>query len=65
MTLYVLDSDLKKGTEEQGSDVVYNFPEEFVRKGEIELKKDSRQPVKARFILKLLPSTENNTGAGE
>jgi len=58
MTLYIFDDDAQKGTEEQQREVVYNFPPEFVRKGEIELKNPD-PPVVARFKLielKLLPS---------
>lgn len=49
MTLYILDGD-EKVEGEPKREVVYNFPEEFVRKREIELK---GQPVEARF--KLIP----------
>jgi hypothetical protein len=52
MTLYILDDDTKKGQEEQSKKVVYNFPPEFVRKGEIELIKKPQQPAEAKFILK-------------
>jgi len=47
MTLYIFDED-RKTTEEQKRKVVYNFPEEFVRKNEIKL---IGQAVEARFIL--------------
>jgi hypothetical protein len=57
MTLYILDDDTKKGQQEQSKKVVYNFPPEFVRKGEIELK-NSQQPAEAKFILIPLPSDE-------
>ena len=52
MTLYIFDDDAQKGTEEQRREVVYNFPPEFVRKGEIELK-NPQQPAEAKF--KLIP----------
>ncbi len=47
MTLYILDDD-KKTTDQIRRKVVYNFPEEFVSKGEIVL---NQQPVTARFKL--------------
>lgn len=50
MTLYILDSD--PGSE-QRRPVVYNFPEEYVRKDEIVL---IGQPVEAQF--ELIPKTE-------
>ena len=52
MTLYILDDD-KKTTAEQRRKVVYNFPPEYVRRGEIML---NQQPVTARFKLTPLPS---------
>lgn len=56
MTLYVLDDDAKKGSQqEQRRKVVYNFPEEFVRKDEIRLK-SPQQPAEARFKLIRLTS---------
>ncbi len=56
MTLYILDGDEKKGPqEEQRRKVVYNFPEEFVRKDEIRLK-SPQQPAEARFTLIRLTS---------
>jgi len=54
MTLYILDKD-KTSTEELVRKVLYNFPEEFVRTGEIEL---LTTPVEARF--RLIPSTAEN-----
>lgn len=55
MTLYILDVDEKKGPEEeQPRKVVYNFPEEFVRKDEIRLK-NPQQTAVAKF--KLIPLT--------
>ncbi|MBC8469351.1 MAG: hypothetical protein H8D56_07755 [Planctomycetes bacterium] len=51
ITLYIFDDDKKKGPdEEQRRDVVYNFPEEYLRKNEIRLK---NQPEEAKF--KLIP----------
>jgi hypothetical protein len=50
MTLYIFDSDTKKGEEGQSKKVVYNFPPEYVRKGEIEL---VGEPATAEF--KLIP----------
>jgi hypothetical protein len=52
MTLYILDSDTEKGQEEQSKKVVYNFPPEFVEKGEIKLQ-NPQQPAEAKF--KLIP----------
>jgi hypothetical protein len=37
MTLYIFDSDIKQGQESQRKAVHYNFPEKYVRTGEIEL----------------------------
>ena len=55
MTLYILDDDKKWGPQEgQRRKVVYNFPEESVRKGEIRLK-NPEQSAEARF--KLIPLT--------
>ncbi len=56
MTLYILDEDKKKGPEEeQPRKVVYNFPEEFVRKNEIKLK-NPQKSAEARFKLIRLTS---------
>lgn len=55
MTLYILDGDAKKGSQEKRRKVVCNFPEEFVRKGEIRLK-SPQQPAEARFRLIRLTS---------
>ncbi len=52
MTLYILDDD-KKTAEPQRRAVVYNFPPEFVRRKDIELK--NPQPVEARFRLIPIP----------
>lgn len=62
MTLYILDDDIKKGTEEQRRKVVYNFPDEYVREREIEL---NQEPVEARFKLIPLASTETPSGGVE
>jgi len=61
MTLHIFDDDAKKPDEKKSREVVYNFPEEFVRKGEIELK-NPQQPAEAEFILIPLPSTETPPG---
>lgn len=60
MTLYILDSDAKKEPpdEEQQRKVVYNFPEEFVRRNEIRLQ-DPQQAAVAKF--KLIPLTSTKT----
>jgi hypothetical protein len=53
ITLYILDEDAKKGPEqEQTRRVVYNFPQESIRRNEIKLK-NPLQPAEARF--KLIP----------
>ncbi len=55
MTLYILDND-KNATEEQlKRKVVYNFPEEYVNKGEIKL---NQLPVEAKFKLIPVSSTK-------
>ena len=60
MTLYILDDAKKKGPEvEQQGKVVYNFPEEFVRKDEIRLK---NPPKPAKF--KLIPLTPETPPSG-
>jgi len=56
MTLYIFDSDTEKGQEVQRKKVHYNFPLEYVRKGEIEL---SQEPATAEFRLIPRPSAEN------
>ncbi|HUS71659.1 MAG TPA: hypothetical protein VMY06_01225 [Sedimentisphaerales bacterium] len=61
MTLYILDND-KNTTEEQKREVVYNFPEESVRKGEIKINQQQQQPVIARF--KLIPVSSAETSKG-
>lgn len=53
IVLYILDDYAKKSSEEHRIEVVYNFPEEFVRRDEIRL---NQTPVPARFrLVKLLP----------
>jgi len=64
MTLYILDDDAKKGESEQSRAVVYNFPEQFVRKGEIELKNPG-QPAEAKFRLIRLASPETGPAVEE
>jgi hypothetical protein len=64
MTLYILDSD-KDTKEEQKREVVYNFPEEFVRKGEIKLNQQQKPPVIARFKLLPISSTETSKSLGD
>lgn len=58
MTLYILDED-KNSTEELKREVVYNFPEKFLRSGEIEL---NQQPAIARFKLTPVSSAEAPKG---
>lgn len=55
MTLYIFDSDTDKGQEVQRKKVHYNFPPEYVRKGEIEL---SQEPATAEFKLIPRPSAD-------
>ena len=55
---YILDSD-KNTTEELKREVVYNFPEKFLRSGEIEL---DQEPAIARFKLVPVSSTEASKG---
>lgn len=55
MTLYILDDD-KNQTVQLRREVIYNFPADYVRNKEIELK---QQPVEARFKLKPLGSAES------
>jgi len=57
MTLHISDEDAKKDQEEQSKAVVYNFPREFVRKGEIELENPD-QPAVVKFKLIRLPRPE-------
>ncbi|MHC4642501.1 MAG: hypothetical protein ACYS32_12725 [Planctomycetota bacterium] len=59
MTLYILDSD-KNTTEELKREVVYNFPEKFIRSGEIEL---NQEPAEAKFKLTPVSSTEASKGS--
>ncbi len=59
MTLYILDNDKNTKEEQLKREVVYNFPEEFVRKGEIKL---NQQPVIARFKLTPISSAETPPG---
>jgi hypothetical protein len=49
MTLHILDSDADKISDEKTHKVIYNFPEEFVRKGEIML---NQEAATVRFRLK-------------
>ena len=56
MTLYIFDSDTEKGQEVQRKRVHYNFPQEFVRKGEIEL---NQEPAIVEFQLKTRPTAES------
>lgn len=52
--LEIADED--RNVEEPRREVVYNFPEKYIRAGEIEL---DQPPVTAQFKLTRLPSTEN------
>jgi hypothetical protein len=55
MTLYIFDSDTEKG-QDQRKKVHYNFPDKYVRSGEIEL---IGEPATAEFKLIPRPSVEN------
>lgn len=56
MTLYIFDSDTKKGQEVQRKKFHYNFPPEYVRTGEIE---PIQEPVHVEFKLIPRPSDES------
>lgn len=60
MTLYVLDGD--KNIADPKRQVVYNFPEDSVRKGEIKLIKNPQQPAEAKFKLIPVSSAEDSKG---
>lgn len=57
-----IDDDDAKSTEARRKPVVYNFPDEYVRKDEIRL---NQQPVTAQFKLIPLPSAETSPSMGE
>jgi hypothetical protein len=57
MILYIFDNDAKKGEGRRA--VEYNFPAEFVARGEIEL---NQAPAMAEFRLIRLPSAEGRAG---
>ena len=61
MLLYILDGD-EKNKAEQKKQVVYNFPEQFVRNDEIEL---NQPPAVARFKLILLSPAQTPSGGAE
>ncbi len=56
MTLYILDNDKNTKEEQLKREVVFNFHEEFVQKGEIKINQQHQPPVIARFKLIPLPS---------
>ena len=56
--LRVLDEDVKV-TDTIRRELIYNFPAEFIRKGEIELVVTPAQPAVAQFKLVRLPSADN------
>ncbi len=56
--LRVLDEDVK-ATDTIRRELIYNFPPEYVRKGEIELVVTPAQPAEAQFKLVRLPSADN------
>jgi hypothetical protein len=55
-----IDDDDAKSTEPQRKALVYNFPEEYVRRDEIRL---NQQPVIAQF--KLVPLSSSGPGGTE
>lgn len=62
ITLIILDGDEKRGPDQlQRRDVVYNFPEEYVRRDEIRLK---GEPGEAQFRLIPIKSTETPVSGG-
>ena len=56
MTLYIFESDIKEGQKGLRRAVHYNFPEKYIRTGEIEL---MGEPTQAEFQLKSRPSAES------
>jgi len=56
MTLYIFDDDIKQNQESLRRAVRYNFPQEYVRTGEIEL---MGEPAIAEFQLKIRPTAES------
>jgi hypothetical protein len=56
--LRILDEDVK-ATDTIRRELIYNFPPEYVRKGEIELVVTPAQPAEAQFKLVRLPSADN------
>lgn len=56
MTLFIFESDIKQGQEDYRKAVHYNFPEKYVRTGEIEL---AGEPAQAEFKLITHPSVES------
>ncbi|UCE47615.1 MAG: hypothetical protein JSW47_18705 [Phycisphaerales bacterium] len=57
MTLYIFDGDIKEGQKGLRRAVHYNFPQEFVRKDEIELSQE--QPAMAEFQIVPRPTAES------
>jgi len=56
--LRIVDEDAKS-TETIRRELIYNFPPEYVRTGEIELVVTPDQPAEAQFKLVRLPSADN------
>lgn len=56
MTLFIFESDIKQGQEDYHKAVHYNFPEKYIRTGEIEL---NQEPAMADFKLIPLPSAKS------
>jgi hypothetical protein len=57
MTLFIFEDEVKQALEGMRKPVHYNFPQEFIRKGEIELSQE--QPAIAEFQLKTRPTAES------
>ena len=62
VTLEIDNSDKDAKSTELRRELVYNFPADYVGRGEIELK---QQPIVARFKLKRLPSAEAASSGGD
>ena len=56
VTLYIFDDDIKEGQKDLRRAVHYNFPDKYVRTGEIEL---MGEPIQAEFQLKARPAAES------
>jgi hypothetical protein len=57
VTLYIFDDDIKESQKDLRKAVHYNFPDKYVRTGEIEL---MGEPIQAEFQLKSRPAAESD-----